>query len=89
MTPFKTVSEKLSAWRRYREVARELAQLSDYELHDIGVSSGPTSSLSRAARPPIKRRGDLQTADRIEPSATWAGSVRDRDDDIIPAHSGR
>ena len=37
MTPFKTVSEKLSAWRRYREVVRELAQLSDYELHDIGV----------------------------------------------------
>jgi uncharacterized protein YjiS (DUF1127 family) len=37
MTPFKTVSEKLSAWRRYRDAIRELAQLSDHELHDIGI----------------------------------------------------
>ena len=39
MTPFKTVSEKLSAWRRYREVVRELAQLSDYELPNYGTIS--------------------------------------------------
>ena len=37
MSLLKTLSEKLSAWRRYRETIRELAQLSDHELHDIGV----------------------------------------------------
>jgi uncharacterized protein YjiS (DUF1127 family) len=38
MRPFKTVSEKLSAWLSYRAAARALAQLSDYELHDVGVT---------------------------------------------------
>jgi uncharacterized protein YjiS (DUF1127 family) len=47
MTPFKTVSEKLSAWRRYREVVRELAQLSDYELHDIGVLRADIEFIAR------------------------------------------
>jgi hypothetical protein len=32
MTLLRTVSEKLSARRRYREAIRELAQLSDYEV---------------------------------------------------------
>jgi uncharacterized protein YjiS (DUF1127 family) len=47
MTPFKTVSEKLSAWRRYREAVRELAQLSDYELHDIGVLRADIEFIAR------------------------------------------
>ena len=71
MTPFKTVSDKLNAWRRYREVVRELAQLSDYELHDIGVLRADIEFIAR--RPSSdKATDDLQAADRIEPSATWA-----------------
>ncbi len=37
MKPFKTISAKLSAWRRYREAVRELSQFSDRELSDIGI----------------------------------------------------
>src|SRR5690242_14918703 len=37
MTSLKTISEKLTAWRRYREAVRELSQLSDRELNDIGI----------------------------------------------------
>ena len=37
MTPFKTISAKFSAWRRYRESVRELSQFSDRELSDIGI----------------------------------------------------
>lgn len=37
MTPFKTISAKLSAWRRYREAVRKLSQFSDRELSDIGI----------------------------------------------------
>ncbi len=35
--PLKTISAKLSAWRRYRETVRELSQFSDRELSDIGI----------------------------------------------------
>ena len=44
----KTVSEKLSAWRRYRETIRELTQLSDHELHDIGVHRGEIEYIARS-----------------------------------------
>ena len=37
MTSIKTITEKLNAWRRYRDAVRELAQLSDRELNDIGI----------------------------------------------------
>jgi uncharacterized protein YjiS (DUF1127 family) len=40
MTPIKSITEKLSAWRRYREAVRELSQLTDRELEDIGVRRG-------------------------------------------------
>jgi uncharacterized protein YjiS (DUF1127 family) len=40
MTSLKTISEKLAAWRRYREAVRELSQLSDRELDDIGIRRG-------------------------------------------------
>ena len=40
MTPFKTITEKLSAWRRYRDAVRELTALSDRELEDIGIRRG-------------------------------------------------
>jgi uncharacterized protein YjiS (DUF1127 family) len=37
MVPLKTISEKLNAWRRYRQAVRELSQFSDRELSDIGI----------------------------------------------------
>ena len=40
MIPLKTISEKLAAWRRYREAVRELSLLSDRELDDIGIRRG-------------------------------------------------
>jgi uncharacterized protein YjiS (DUF1127 family) len=47
MTPLKTISEKLSAWRRYREAVRELSQLSDRELDDIGIRRGDIEYIVR------------------------------------------
>jgi uncharacterized protein YjiS (DUF1127 family) len=38
MASLKIIAAKLNAWRRYREALRELSQLSDYELNDIGIS---------------------------------------------------
>ena len=40
MTSLKTIAEKFAAWRRYREAVRELSQLSDRELADIGIRRG-------------------------------------------------
>ena len=37
MIPLKRISEKVNAWRRYRDAVRELSQLSDHELSDIGI----------------------------------------------------
>ena len=47
MTPLKTISEKLAAWRRYREAVRELSQLSDRELDDIGIRRGDIEYVVR------------------------------------------
>jgi uncharacterized protein YjiS (DUF1127 family) len=47
MTTVKTISEKLAAWRRYREAVRELSQLSDRELSDIGIRRGDIESVVR------------------------------------------
>ena len=46
MTPLKTISEKLTAWR-YREAVRELSQLSDRELDDIGIRRGDIEFIVR------------------------------------------
>ena len=40
MTSIKSITEKLTAWRRYRDAVRELSQLSDRELDDIGIRRG-------------------------------------------------
>jgi uncharacterized protein YjiS (DUF1127 family) len=37
MASFKTIYQKLADGRRYRETVRELSQLSDRKLDDIGV----------------------------------------------------
>ncbi|MGH6798638.1 MAG: DUF1127 domain-containing protein [Roseiarcus sp.] len=47
MTSLKTISEKLTAWRRYREAVRELSQLSDRELDDIGIRRGDIAYIVR------------------------------------------
>ncbi len=47
MTTLKTISEKLAAWRRYREAVRELSQLSDRELSDIGIRRGDIEHIVR------------------------------------------
>jgi uncharacterized protein YjiS (DUF1127 family) len=43
----KTISEKLNAWRRHREALRELSQLSDRELSDIGIGRGDIDYVAR------------------------------------------
>jgi len=45
--PLKTISEKLAAWRRYREAVRELSLLSDRELDDIGIRRGDIEFIVR------------------------------------------
>ncbi len=47
MTNLTSISEKLAAWRRYREAVRELSQLSDRELSDIGVRRGDIETIVR------------------------------------------
>jgi uncharacterized protein YjiS (DUF1127 family) len=47
MTTLKSISEKLTAWRRYREAVRELSQLTDRELGDIGIRRGDIESIVR------------------------------------------
>ena len=47
MSTFKTITEKLSAWRRYREAVRELSQLTDRELSDIGIRRGDIETIVR------------------------------------------
>jgi uncharacterized protein YjiS (DUF1127 family) len=47
MIPLKTISEKLTAWRRYREAVRELSLLSDRELNDIGIRRGDIEFIVR------------------------------------------
>ena len=40
MTSIKSITQKLAAWRRYRDAVRELSQLTDRELEDIGIRRG-------------------------------------------------
>jgi uncharacterized protein YjiS (DUF1127 family) len=47
MSPIKTISEKLNAWRRYYDAVRELSQLSDRELNDIGIRRGDIEDIVR------------------------------------------
>jgi uncharacterized protein YjiS (DUF1127 family) len=47
MTTFKTITEKLQAWRKYREAVRELSALTDRELSDIGIRRGDIEFIVR------------------------------------------
>jgi uncharacterized protein YjiS (DUF1127 family) len=43
----KALAEKLHEWQRYRASLRELAQLSDRELRDIGLSRSEIAFIAR------------------------------------------
>jgi uncharacterized protein YjiS (DUF1127 family) len=43
----KFITQKLAARRRYREVVRELSQMSDHELCDIGIHRCDIESIAR------------------------------------------
>jgi uncharacterized protein YjiS (DUF1127 family) len=47
VSSFRTISQKLGAWRRVREARRELSQMSDRELSDIGISRCDIESIAR------------------------------------------
>jgi uncharacterized protein YjiS (DUF1127 family) len=47
MTSIKTITEKLNAWRRYRDAVRELSRLNDRELNDIGIRRGDIEFVVR------------------------------------------
>ncbi len=47
MASIKSLTTKLAAWRRYRDAVRELSQLSDHELGDIGLHRGEIESVAR------------------------------------------
>ena len=57
MLLLKAVWAKLNAWRRYREAVRELSQLSDHELCNIGIDRGDVETIARrpAPRKPANR----------------------------------
>jgi uncharacterized protein YjiS (DUF1127 family) len=74
MSLLNTVSEKLSAWRRYRETIRELTQLSDHELHDIGVHPGEIEYSAQ----PVRRQDHgaifAPLTEQCRPAPTIAGT---------------
>lgn len=47
MTTIQTIAGKLAAWRRYRDAVRELSQLTDRELSDIGIRRGDIETIVR------------------------------------------
>ena len=47
MNTLKSISEKLAAWRRYRDAVKELSQLTDRELSDIGIRRGDIETIVR------------------------------------------
>lgn len=44
----RSISEKFAAWRRYRDAVRELSQLSDRELSDIGIRRSEIETVARS-----------------------------------------
>ena len=44
---FRIITEKINSWRRYRTAVRELSQLSDRELSDLGLSRYDIEAVAR------------------------------------------
>jgi uncharacterized protein YjiS (DUF1127 family) len=49
MTSIKTITQKINAWRRYRDALRELSSLNNRELHDIGIDRSNIAEVARLA----------------------------------------
>jgi uncharacterized protein YjiS (DUF1127 family) len=47
MTSIKTITQTFGAWRRYRDVVRELSAMSDRELSDIGLNRYDIGRIAR------------------------------------------
>jgi uncharacterized protein YjiS (DUF1127 family) len=43
------ITHKIQDWRRQRAAVRELSQLSDRELHDLGISRADIEYVTRKA----------------------------------------
>jgi uncharacterized protein YjiS (DUF1127 family) len=50
MTLLSAITEKVVAWRRYREAVRELSQFSDHELADIGITRSDIARVASRGR---------------------------------------
>jgi uncharacterized protein YjiS (DUF1127 family) len=44
---FKSIAAKVTAWRRYRTAVRELGQLTDRELSDLGLNRYDIDMVAR------------------------------------------
>jgi len=44
---FKFITEKVQQWRRYRAAVRELSQLSDRDLADLGLCRAEIETVAR------------------------------------------
>ncbi|MBV1703443.1 MAG: DUF1127 domain-containing protein [Hyphomicrobiales bacterium] len=49
MSPIRNFATRLATWRRYRESVRELSQLSDRELADLGIARSDIEFIARGA----------------------------------------
>jgi uncharacterized protein YjiS (DUF1127 family) len=56
MITLKVISEKVKTWMRHREAVRELSQLSDCELSDIGIRRTDIEDVVRRTGP---RKADV------------------------------
>jgi uncharacterized protein YjiS (DUF1127 family) len=45
----KTLTHRFNVWRRYRASVRELSQLTDRELNDLGIRRGEIEAICRKA----------------------------------------
>jgi uncharacterized protein YjiS (DUF1127 family) len=45
----KNLTSRFNAWRRYRASLRELSQLTDRELSDLGISRSEIEAICRKA----------------------------------------
>jgi uncharacterized protein YjiS (DUF1127 family) len=45
----KTITNRFSAWRRYRASVRELSQLTDRDLNDLGICRADIEAICRKA----------------------------------------
>jgi uncharacterized protein YjiS (DUF1127 family) len=47
MSPIKIIAQRFAAWLRYRDAVRELSNLNDHELSDIGIDRDDIIAIAR------------------------------------------